>query len=578
MFVQAVFARRGESMTVASGKIRLGFEIRSGEEVEISPSHLIVTGVTQLSGKTTTLEALIKRSKSKAIVFKTKVGETGFTEGTIIPPYFKEKSDWQYVSALLEATLKERLKFERSWIIRVCKNTSTLAEVKANIDEILAREKLRQLDRSIFTTLQAYLELVLPQLQYANFSRTLVLQDGINIMDLERFSGEIQSLVIRSVLETVLNEMKNAIVVVPEAWKFLPQGRGNPCKQMAEEFIRQGATNGNFLWIDSQDMTGVDKTPLKQVSTWILGLQTEKNEVIRTLDQMPLPKKQKPTPDEIMTLNVGHFYLCSPRVTKKVYVQPSWLDEETAKNVALGKIKVDKLTKPNRIAPFAIAQPEAMKKAPIPEAQKYYVKIQQDIAELRLDFFAKIQEQQQRTEALAGQLLELRSTNRENSVDEIVSRVLQKLPTPTTINKQEIINEALARVPRVSGMVTYEVAPLEKIQKDFLEETKQKILSDVSSLDDEQKKILKFVETQNKGCNQTHILSRCLFVSATSGGTRSRVSQKCRDVASLGLIRMDKNAVVYPYLKNRIEELLGTHNASEQEREQVYNHILMEIL
>jgi len=50
-------------------KIKLGYVIPSGDPVEINPSHLIVTGITQLSGKTTTLEALISRSGSKAIVF-----------------------------------------------------------------------------------------------------------------------------------------------------------------------------------------------------------------------------------------------------------------------------------------------------------------------------------------------------------------------------------------------------------------------------------------------------------------------------------------------------------------------------
>lgn len=66
--------------------IKLGYEIKTGEEVGIKPSHLIVTGLTQEAGKTTTLEALIKRSGKRAIVFKTKIGEKSFLEGTIIPP------------------------------------------------------------------------------------------------------------------------------------------------------------------------------------------------------------------------------------------------------------------------------------------------------------------------------------------------------------------------------------------------------------------------------------------------------------------------------------------------------------
>lgn len=75
-------------------KIKLGYKIPTGEEIFIQPSHLIVTGITQQSGKTTTLEALIQRSKLKAIIFKTKIGEKGFSTGTIVPPFFRDRSDF----------------------------------------------------------------------------------------------------------------------------------------------------------------------------------------------------------------------------------------------------------------------------------------------------------------------------------------------------------------------------------------------------------------------------------------------------------------------------------------------------
>lgn len=91
-------------------KIKLGYEVETGNEVNIKPSHLIVTGLTQEAGKTTTLEALIKRSKKRAIVFRTKIGEKSFLAGTKIPPYFKDRSDWQFVQGLVEATIKDNLK------------------------------------------------------------------------------------------------------------------------------------------------------------------------------------------------------------------------------------------------------------------------------------------------------------------------------------------------------------------------------------------------------------------------------------------------------------------------------------
>ena len=48
-------------------KVLIGFEIGTGEKVFLTPDHLLVTGVTQYSGKTTCLESLIQRLKVKAI-------------------------------------------------------------------------------------------------------------------------------------------------------------------------------------------------------------------------------------------------------------------------------------------------------------------------------------------------------------------------------------------------------------------------------------------------------------------------------------------------------------------------------
>lgn len=90
-------------------KILLGYEIGTGAEVIIEPSHLIATGLTAKAGKTTLLESLITRSGKRAIAFRTKIGEKGFLKGTIIPPYFKDRSDWQFIQGLVEATIKDLL-------------------------------------------------------------------------------------------------------------------------------------------------------------------------------------------------------------------------------------------------------------------------------------------------------------------------------------------------------------------------------------------------------------------------------------------------------------------------------------
>jgi len=558
--------------------ILLGFEVGTGKAVSVKAAHIIVSGITGLSGKSTTLEAMTSRSGSRAIVFKTKVGEKAFTEGTLIPPYFKEKSDWQFVQSLLEAALKEKLKFERSWIIRATKGTQSLLEVRARIDEFLSKEKLRAMDRDMFTNLAAYLDLILPELRYTNFSKTLDLVDGINIVDLERFRVEMQHLIISSVMEEVLNKHKDTIVVMPEAWKHLPQGRGTPCKLATVSFIRQGATNNNYLWIDSQDITGVDKEPLKQVSTWILGLQQEKNEVVRTLDQVPLPKRSKPKPEDIMTLEMGHFFVCTPKGTIKIYVQPAWLDEKTAKEVAMGDKSVDDVVKPERLVPFSIAVVGGVEAAA--PAAKEYAGIQEDLAEIRSDFFNKVNEVRDHVNKIGLEVMNVK--NQLPDEDVIVGKVLQKMPQPNNIaaapvNEEAIIAKVLARVPKVAGAITYEIAPLEKIQKDFLEEAKRKILEDISSLPENAKRVLKYLETQGKGVRSLELETKC-FLMKHSGAATKKVSESTMSLRSIEVARKDTAGIHYGELKKRIQSALEIHKATEQEIQQVYDHVMMEMV
>lgn len=326
-------------------KILLGFEVGSGKPVYMSLHHLIVTGLTQKSGKTTTLEALISRSGIKAIAFKTKRGEIGFTRYHEIPPYFKERSDWQYVESLIEATLREDQRFNRSWIIKACRGAKTLRDVHRNVQKLLKEARKDSLAEGVYTNLNEYLKLVIPQLEKFKFSDELKLTDGINVMDLTEMSREVQALVIRSVMEYAISNLENTVIIIPEAWEFLPQGRSTPVKLFAEIFVRKGAAIGNYLWIDSQDIAGIDKTPLRQCDNWILGRQRDPREVERTLDAIPLPAKSKPKPEDIMKLPVGHFYACLGNEVHLVYVLPSWLPYEVGVKIAKGELPVEEAEK-----------------------------------------------------------------------------------------------------------------------------------------------------------------------------------------------------------------------------------------
>lgn len=167
--------------------------------------------------------------------------------------------------------------------------------------------------------------------------------------------------------------------------------------------------------------------------------------------------------------------------------------------------------------------------------------------------------------------MDLKAHEPKVNTDEIVSIVLQKVPH---FNKQEIVDEVVRRIPRMTGTVTYEVSPLEKLQKDFQEYAKAEVLNNIQSLDEEQKRILRFTEAIGKGTNITEILEKCLFLSTTSGGSRQRVSEKLASMITLDLIRKDEGGRFCANLRGKITKLMELHNASPQEIDAVYNHVL----
>ena len=346
-----------------SAEIILGYVVGTGERVSIPLRHTAVTGQTQESGKTTTLEGLISRSGLQAVAYVTKRGESSFHVMNPIPPYFQERADWKFVQSLLEASTESKLKFEQSWIMRASEGARTLQDVRANIQRHLTGVKdtrpvkhrrgtevkerwvqkpARGLSGDIYYVLNKYLDDIMPQLAELPYSTTLELAPGLNVMDLRDYEFPLQSLVVRSVLDWTRLHGTNTINLIPEAWKFAPKQKGSPVRQSAEELIREGGALKNFLWIDSQDLAGVADVLMRQVGVWLFGVQRAKHEIERALDHMPegLPSR-RPRPADIATLQKGQFYVCYGREMHKVYVQPAWMTAAHAEAIARGEEDVD---------------------------------------------------------------------------------------------------------------------------------------------------------------------------------------------------------------------------------------------
>lgn len=566
-------------------KIKFGYEVDSGKEVFINLRHMVISGLTQEAGKTTAIVGLIKRSGLKALIIKTKIGEKAITEGNIIPPFYKDNFDWEYAVELLESARKEKLKFERSWIIKYSKTAKSLLEFKNNIDVALSSEKMSGLERSVLITLQAYLEKILPELQYAPLSKTLDLSDGINIMDLERFKEETQTLVIRSVLNEILSKEKDTIVIIPEAWRYLPERNNSPVKRPAEAFIRQGATNNNYLWIDSQDITGVSKAILKQVSNWVLGYQREKNEIQRTLDQINLPKK--PRTDEVATLKLGQFYVATSDFVVKAYAQPSWVEDSVAKKISLGELSIDSVQQPVSIAPYQV-QKYVYPKDPVVESKESSVdykkihELRNDFISNRNDFFTKFEQINDSIRNLQSELLRLQNSIPKVDEDELLMRIMQKLPigqSNNSIDKDVIVREVIARIPKSSGSITYEVAPLEKIKKDFLLEIKNKMILDIQNRSVDAKKVLKYLESTGKKASTSDLCTKLFMYPQSGGGYGKKVLDAVKELESIQVAERDeRKSFTSGILMARILFLMENHSASTEEINLLYNHILSSLI
>jgi len=322
----------------ANHQVHLGFEVGTGVSVSLPIRHMVVTGQTQESGKTTTLEAVITRSGLPAIAFLTKRGEASLS-GRKILPYFRERADWQFVQSIIESTFKQGQDFKQPWIMRVCEGARSLADVQRRAAK-LEEETRNAMSKDMYMVLGEYLRKVVPLISSLPKSDHVDVGDGLAVMDLVRYPEELQMLVIASTLEWIHKNSNGVITVIPEAWKYIPESKKTPVKVVAEKLAREGAGLKNYIWIDSQDIAGVAKLLLRSCAVWLIGVQREANEVKRAISNMPEGMK-RPKAGDVATLELGQFFCCHGRELRKVYVQPVWMIPPLAQLVAQGRKRVE---------------------------------------------------------------------------------------------------------------------------------------------------------------------------------------------------------------------------------------------
>jgi len=319
------------------------FAVPSGEPITIEPFHYAIIGQTQFSGKTTLIKRLADWAAGEGfsiLVFDTKETEADYEGfGKNVPVVLRETTDSFVLIGLLESMFKRKLTPYYATLSR-------LTESAKGFDDIITRAKQLEAStrsswlRDACRVLYDLLERLKAETSKVETVQQLKLYPGINRMCINDFSLEAQQLIVKNAFEDALRIYKrNLILVIDEAFKFLPQGYSSAATRAVMNVITQGAKTGLYVWIATQFLAVTDKDPLKACAVKFLGTQDHITEVKHTLDLIP-EARGKFTADDIMKLKLGHWILVRkrPPFVGVVYSLPVGVPENVGRQVAQGKL------------------------------------------------------------------------------------------------------------------------------------------------------------------------------------------------------------------------------------------------
>lgn len=333
------------------GKPLLGFTVQwdakkrqwngSPPEPEyLDKHHVMVIGLTNIAGKSTLIHGFASRMQGKKIIaFKTKRNEDAFGGERLIKPYLRKRDHWdfEYIMSVLAAMGKED-GWVKDPVIDVSRQApKTFQEVLALARKFEAEEK-NGMKQSQYKRLVQYLEMVEEHLKNIEFSDTLDLQEGINVIDISGLKPEVRGMVIRSIGEEIDAGLSGTRLIIPEAWEIIPKSNA-PAKPIIEKLVREGISSDNIVIVDAQDIISIDSQIRKQLHIKILGIQSDANELENVLAELRLPKDRMPTREMLDNLQIGQFIVMQINRTSVVYAMPKWMDAETAMECAKNPAK-----------------------------------------------------------------------------------------------------------------------------------------------------------------------------------------------------------------------------------------------
>jgi hypothetical protein len=313
-------------------------------KVSLDVSHIFISGTTG-TGKSKTMRAIIERSNQKFLILDAKRPRDYEGFGSDIPLFIRQQMKALNLKDLIESTERISIKKEFPMLSRLIRKSTDWQSLLELAREIQNNPKTRDFYKDILETLIVLFEELVAEYSKYTFSESIKLPNKYNVMNISELSPQLQQIVVSSTVNYVHENMKNVIIVIDEAHRFIPQTDASGCMRDIVKLIREGRANGCFLWVADQTVTGVSKQVLKQMQFWVLGRQGELNEAQRTVKQIPRAKSLGITVDMIQTLDVGEFLIVTPKWAKKTYIWPLWITEDIAQMVAMRQMDVEEVSK-----------------------------------------------------------------------------------------------------------------------------------------------------------------------------------------------------------------------------------------
>lgn len=344
--------------------IFVGYELGVARPVEIPVFHMLVTGQTRLSGKTTALKALARKAAAqgfKILVLDTKTNQADYSDfGDEVPVCLRQTTDSLILMGLLESIFTRKITRYYSTLTEVTENAKTFVDVIKNAEALKAKTKVGFV-KDACTSLIDLLKRLLIQTRRVQTTTDLQLPYKINHMTINDFDVQGQQLIAKTVFEEALHKYKKLIVILDEAYKFLPQKWSSACGRAAQDYVTQGGATELYLWMSTQFLATTSKDTMKTMAIKLLGTQDHDTECQHTVDLVPsdIARSQRVNKEFIMHLKLGHFVVVTKEWVKVVYACPESADHHECQQVALGMRAPEQIS---FLVPVAAGAPPKVKK------------------------------------------------------------------------------------------------------------------------------------------------------------------------------------------------------------------------